>query len=177
MLWVDSFTDKNKKFHFEGTKGNTMKLKLLTLAVALSFATSGAAMAKDDKKKDEKKDKTLAEMLEKKTASEGLFNLYQDKKTGETMMVISEANLNKPYVYFAHTVDGVIDAGHVRGSYRETKLIEFRRHFNRIDIISKTPRYKFDPNNAIAKASDANISEAVLASLKIEKEEDGKVCA
>ncbi|MCF6458323.1 zinc-dependent metalloprotease [Pseudoalteromonas sp. MMG024] len=151
-----------------------MKLKLLTLAVALSFATSGAAMAKDDKKKDEKKDKTLAEMLEKKTASEGLFNLYQDKKTGETMMVISEANLNKPYVYFAHTVDGVIDAGHVRGSYRETKLIEFRRHFDRIDIISKTPRYKFDPNNAIAKASDANISEAVLASLKIEKEEDGK---
>ena len=150
-----------------------MKLKLISLAVALSFAVNGDAFAKE-KKKEEKKDKTLAEMLEKKTASEGLFNLYQDQKTGETMMVITEENLNKPYVYFAHTVDGVIDAGHVRGAYRETKLIEFRRHFDRIDIISKTPRYKFDPNNAISKASDANISEAVLASLKIEKEEEGK---
>ena len=108
--------------------------KILSLAVSLSLIASSAAMAKDKKTPTPKKDKTLAEMLEDKTISEGLFNLYQDKKTGEMMMVITEDNLDKPYVYFAHTVDGVADAGHVRGSYRETKLIEFRRYFDRIDI-------------------------------------------
>lgn len=148
-------------------------MKLTTLALTLSIALSGHAVA-DDKKED-KKSKTLSEMVEGQTEFSGIFNLYQDQKTGEHLMVITESQLNTPFVYFAHTVDGVTDAGHYRGAYRETKLIEFRKYFDRIDIVSKTPRYKFDQNSAIAKASNANISEAVLASIKIEKEEEGKI--
>ncbi|BED90704.1 hypothetical protein PspMM1_31720 [Pseudoalteromonas sp. MM1] len=148
-------------------------MKLTTLALTLSIALSGHAVA-DDKKED-KKVKTLSEMVEGQTEFSGIFNLYQDQKTGEHLMVITESQLNTPFVYFAHTVDGVTDAGHYRGAYRETKLIEFRKYFDRIDIVSKTPRYKFDQNSAIAKASNANISEAVLASIKIEKEEEGKI--
>ena len=148
-------------------------MKLTTLTLALSIALSGHAFADD--KKDEKKPKTLSEMIKGQTEFAGIFNLYQDEKTGKHLMVINESQLDTPFVYFAHTVDGVTDAGHFRGSYRETKLIEFRKYFDRIDIISKTPRYKFDENSAISKASNANISEAVLASIKIEKEEDGKI--
>jgi len=148
-------------------------MKLTTLALTLSLVLSGHALA-DDKKED-KKAKTLSEMVKGQTEFSGIFNLYQDPKTGEHLMVITESQLNTPFVYFAHTVDGVTDAGHYRGSYRETKLIEFRKYFDRIDIVSKTPRYKFDQNSAIAKASNANISEAVLASIKIEKEEQGKI--
>lgn len=148
-------------------------MKLTTITLALSLAFGSHAFAAD--KKDEKEPKTLSEMIKGQTEFAGIFNLYQDEKTGKHLMVINESQLNTPFVYFAHTVDGVTDAGHYRGSYRETKLIEFRKYFDRIDIISKTPRYKFDENSAISKASDANISEAVLASIKIEKEEDGKI--
>ncbi len=148
-------------------------MKLTTLTLALSIALSGHAFADD--KKDEKKPKTLSKMIKGQTEFAGVFSLYQDEKTGKHLMVINESQLDTPFVYFAHTVDGVTDAGHFRGSYRETKLIEFRKYFDRIDIISKTPRYKFDENSAISKASNANISEAVLASIKIEKEEDGKI--
>ncbi|CAM3007117.1 zinc-dependent metalloprotease [Pseudoalteromonas distincta] len=148
-------------------------MKLTTITLALSLAFGGHAFAAD--KKDEKEPKTLSEMIKGQTEFAGIFSLYQDEKTGDHLMVINESQLNTPFVYFAHTVDGVTDAGHYRGSYRETKLIEFRKYFDRIDIISKTPRYKFDENSAISKASDANISEAVLASIKIEKEEDGKI--
>ena len=148
-------------------------MKLTTLALTLSVALSGHALASD--KKEDKKPQTLSEMVEGQTEFSGIFNLYQDPKTGEHLMVITESQLNTPFVYFAHTVDGVTDAGHYRGAYRETKLIEFRKYFDRIDIVSKTPRYKFDQNSAIAKASNANISEAVLASIKIEKEEQGKI--
>ncbi len=148
-------------------------MKLTTLALTLSIALSGHALASD--KKEDKKPQTLSEMVEGQTEFSGIFNLYQDPKTGEHLMVITESQLNTPFVYFAHTVDGVTDAGHYRGAYRETKLIEFRKYFDRIDIVSKTPRYKFDQNSAIAKASNANISEAVLASIKIEKEEQGKI--
>ena len=150
-----------------------MKLTTLTLALSLALATSGYALAED--KKDEKKEKSIAELIKDRTEFAGIFSLYQDDKTGDHLMVINESQLDTPFVYFAHTVDGVTDAGHFRGSYRETKLIEFRKYFDRIDIISKTPRYQFDENSAIAKASDANISEAVLASIKIEKQEQGKI--
>lgn len=148
-------------------------MKLTTITLALSLALSGHAFAAE--KKEDKKPKTLSEMIKGQTEFAGVFNLYQDEKTGEHLMVISESQLDTPFVYFAHTVDGVTDAGHFRGAYRETKLIEFRKYFDRIDIISKTPRYKFDENSAISKASEANISKAVLASIKIEKEEDGKI--
>ncbi|WP_405598407.1 MULTISPECIES: zinc-dependent metalloprotease [unclassified Pseudoalteromonas] len=148
-------------------------MKLTTITLALSLALSGHAFAAE--KKEDKEPKTLSEMIKGQTEFAGVFNLYQDEQTGKHLMVINESQLNTPFVYFAHTVDGVTDAGHYRGAYRETKLIEFRKYFDRIDIISKTPRYKFDENSAISKASDANISEAVLASIKIEKEEDGKI--
>lgn len=148
-------------------------MKLTTITLALSIALSGHAIAAD--KKEDKKPKTLSEMVKDQTEFAGIFKLYQDQKTGEHLMVINESQLGTPFVYFAHTVDGVTDAGHYRGGYRETKLIEFRKYFDRIDIISKTPRYKFDESSAIARASDANISEAVLASIKIEKEEEGKI--
>ncbi|MBB1504817.1 MAG: hypothetical protein ACJAVX_000737 [Pseudoalteromonas rhizosphaerae] len=150
-----------------------MKLTTITLALSLALATNGHALAAD--KKDEKKDKTIAELIKDKTEFAGIFSLYQDEKTGDHLMVIDESQLDTPFVYFAHTVDGVTDAGHFRGAYRETKLIEFRKYFDRIDIISKTPRYQFDESSAIAKAANANISEAVLASIKIEKQEQGKI--
>jgi hypothetical protein len=149
-----------------------VKITNIALALSLALTVNGHAIAA---KKEEKKPETLAEMIKDKTEFIGIFTLYQDAKTGKNLMVINESQLNTPFVYFAHTVDGVTDAGHFRGSYRETKLIEFRKHFDRIDIVSKTPRYKFDENSALARSADANISEAVLASIKIDKEEDGKI--
>ena len=149
-----------------------MKITNIALALSLAFAMNGHAA---EAKKEEKKPKTLAEMIKDKSEFAGVFSIYQDAKTGDNLMVIDQSQLDTPFVYFAHTVDGVTDAGHFRGAYRETKLIEFRKYFDRIDIISKTPRYKFDENSALARSADANISEAVLASIKIEKEEDGKI--
>ncbi len=149
-----------------------MKITHIALSLSLVLAMQGHATAA---KKEEKKPETLAEMIKDKNEIAGVFSLYQDTKTGENLMVLDQSQLDTPFVYFAHTVDGVTDAGHFRGAYRETKLIEFRKHFDRIDIISKTPRYKFDKSSALARSADANISEAVLASIKIEKEQDGKI--
>ncbi|WP_462156896.1 zinc-dependent metalloprotease [Pseudoalteromonas sp. GB56] len=149
-----------------------MRFSTLTLALSLALS-SQLTIAKD--KEEEKKTKTFAQTTADQTLFDGVFDFYQDPKSGDNLMVITTEQLNKPFVYFAHTVDGVTDAGHFRGAYRETKLIEFRRYFDRVDIVSKTPRYQFDDDSAISRAADANISEAVLASLPIEVEEDGKI--
>ncbi|WP_445428819.1 zinc-dependent metalloprotease [Alishewanella sp. HL-SH05] len=150
-----------------------MNKSILSLAVSLALLAAPIA-AQDAKPAAEKKEQTYSSMIANKTAINGLFTLYVDEKTGEHLMSITEAQLDKPFLYFAKTLDGVTDAGHFRGSYRGTKLIEFRRYFDRIDVISKTPRFYFDPNSALARAADANISEAVLATLKIEKQQQDK---
>ena len=155
-----------------------MKITSLTLAITLALSSSQLAFAADDKKSKDKKKKeeqTIAQMIEKKIATEGLFDFYQDKKTGDTLMLLNEDQLDTPFLHFAQTIDGVSDVGHFRGGYRGGKIIEFRRYFNRIDIVSKTQRYKFDESNPISRAKEANISEAVLASVKIEKEQDGQI--
>jgi len=155
-----------------------MKLTSLTLALALAVANSQSTFAFDDEKpksKEKKEEKTLVQMIKDKKATLGLFDFYQDKKTGDTLMLIKETQLNTPFLHFAQTIDGLAEAGHFRGGYRGGKVIEFRRYFDRIDIITKTARYQFDENSPISRAKDANISEAVLASVKIEKEEDGEI--
>jgi len=153
-----------------------MKFTSLAIALTLVLGSSQMAFAEDAKKaKAKKKDQTIAQMIEKKTETLGLFDFYQDTKTGETLMLLDESQLDTPFLHFAQTIDGLADAGHFRGGYRGEKIIEFRRYFDRVDIITKTSRYQFDESNPLSRAKDANISEAVLASLKIEKVEDGQI--
>ena len=142
-----------------------------------SLASAGAfAYAEDEKdEKDEKEKETLVEMLEKKHAYEGFVDIYRDKENGDGLVVIEESDLNTPFLYIVSTVDGVVSAGTFRGAYRQSRLLEFRRYFDRIDVVASTPRFYFDPENAVSRAQDANISESVLVSTKIKHEEDGKI--
>lgn len=149
---------------------------LLATVVAGMLAIPTVMAEEKDKKADKKKEKTtLTETLKKKTAFDGFLPIYQDKKTGDSLLVIEQGQLDKPFLYFAQTVDGALDAGHFRGAFRQHRLIELRRVFDRIEVVATTPRYKFDPENAISKAANANVSEAILVSTKIVKEEDGKI--
>ncbi|MBT1450669.1 zinc-dependent metalloprotease [Glaciecola sp. XM2] len=144
-------------------------LSILSLASTAHFAVAEEEAEKDDKKE------TLVEILEKQNAYEGFFDVYRDKEDGEGLVVIEESDLNTPFLYIVSTVDGVVSAGTFRGAYRQSRLLEFRRYFDRIDVVASTPRFYFDPENAVSRAQDANISESVLVSTKIKHEEDGKI--
>ena len=75
------------------------------------------------------------------------------------IIVLQESDLNKPFLYIVSTFDDVVAAGAFRGQYRQARINEFRRFFNRIDVIAKSHRFCFDPENAINKAATANTSE------------------
>ncbi|MEL0068862.1 MAG: hypothetical protein VW874_11425, partial [Gammaproteobacteria bacterium] len=110
-----------------------------------------------DKKKDKKdKKKTIAEQIKDKKAHTGFLNLYQDEETGSVMMTLTDDQLNKPFIYFAHTVNGVLAAGHFKGNFRDNKLLEFRKAHNKIEIISKRPNYYIDPDSALIRSQGTN---------------------
>lgn len=110
---------------------------------------------------------SIAEKTKGMTPMTGMFKLYQDTASGELFIQINAQQLEKEYIHFTYTENGVVEVGHNRGSYRGSRIISFNRRFNQIDVIQHNTNYYFDPNNAISKAADANISASILASEKI----------
>ncbi len=108
-------------------------------------------------------------------AIEGLFTVYQDTTDASTKMLIREDQIGKEFIYWGHTVDGVPQVGHFRGNYRDNKIFSIQRYFDRIEFVVENTAFYFDEDNPISRASEANISRAVLFSGKIETEEDGKI--
>ncbi|MBB4210774.1 uncharacterized protein DUF5117 [Rhodothalassium salexigens DSM 2132] len=124
---------------------------------------------------DAEEDKTLEQIVDGHTVHEGLFTLYRDPEDGTVRMAIAKDQLGGRFVYFTHTVDGVLEAGHFRGAFRDNTIFAINRHFDCIEFVEENTHFYFDPDNALSRAASANISPAVLAAAEIEAEsEDGE---
>ncbi len=120
----------------------------------------------DSKKKKEKK---IKDLIKSSKEIDGLFKIYQDTVTGSLQMLIKEDQIDKEFIYFSQTADAPSDIGfNGRGIYRGSKVFKIQKYFDKIEFITQNTSFYFDPNNAISKAKDANMSEGNMASLKIE---------
>jgi len=156
-----------------------MYLRKLTILVLVCFLVSGVNLSaqkkgkkkkkkgeseqKDDSKKDEK------DLLKKTVKMEGLFVVHQDTTDGTTYLGITEEQLDKEFIYFSYTENGPIWAGHIKGLFRGNKVFKIRKHYERLEFVTQNNNFYFDESTAISKAKDANISEAIMVSSKIEK--------
>ena len=117
--------------------------------------------------------KPMEEALKNKKEIPGLITLYQDTSNGKMHMLLKSDQLNHEYIYFVHGLDGQIDAGVFRGSYRGARIIKFKRYFNRVEFEIQNISLFFDPENPLSRAADANVSTAILASAFIIGEKKG----
>lgn len=99
--------------------------------------------------------------------SPGLFTIYQDTTDGKAYMVVNKQQLESEFIYFAYTENGVVQAGHVRGSYRDNDIFRVRKHYNSIEFVKENTNFYFDSTQAIYKAREANISYSILLSEEI----------
>lgn len=106
---------------------------------------------------------TIAETTEGDTEYAGLFTFYRDQETGETTLRLEPEQFDREYIYFIHIADGVVDAGSFRGAYGPRFVFTLERRFDEVAIIRENTAFYFDPDNAISRASEANIARAVLA--------------
>lgn len=118
---------------------------------------------------------TSAEKFQRAVASsiayEGLFTVYQDTTDGKTHIAVREDQLGQEFIYFAHIQDGVVAASRFRGQYLGNKVFTIERYFDRIEFVVENTSFHFEEGNPLARAADANISRAIMASIKI-KEHD-----
>ncbi len=126
--------------------------------------------AKEDEKKKEKKDdgeKSFRDITKKCDRIEGLFDLYQDEKDGTVYLAVKPNQLDREFIYFSQTRNGVVETGHFRGDYADARVFTIRKNFDRLEFAMENTSFYFDPDNALSRAADANISPALLASQEI----------
>ena len=105
----------------------------------------------------------------------GLITLLQDTTNGKMYMLIKKEQLDKEYIHFVYGKNGQNNTGVNRGWPYSSKVIKFKRYFTRIEFEVQNNSFYFDPENPLAKSSDANISTAILASSNIISEKDGSI--
>lgn len=157
------------------------------ILISIFFSSFQTTVAQNKKKKKNQietqakpvskktKEKTIKDLVKSSKEIDGLFKVYQDTITGSLQMVISEDQLNKEFIYFSQISDGVIDVGRsVRGTYRGSKIFKVEKYFNKIEFVTQNTSFYFDPENPISKSKDANTSNGIMASLKIEAHDKEK---
>ncbi len=143
-----------------------------TWLVVMFFALAGCSGAPDGSG-TEGGEASFDSIVKKSEHLEGLFDVYRDKKTGETYLAIRPDQVDEEFIYNAMVTDGVVEAGTFRGAFGDNKIISIRRHFDRIEFVTENTAFYFDPDSAIARAAEANISDAVLAVQDIVAEDEG----
>ncbi len=156
-------------------------VKLLSLALLLTAFLAPQNMEAQRKKKNKKgdteaaktapkkdKEKTIADLTKSSKKIEGLFTMYQDTITGSLQMLISEDQIDKEFIHFSQVKDGAVEIGLFRGAYQGSSVFKIQKYFNKIEFTTQSTSYYFDPENPISKSKDANITEGIMASIKIE---------
>ena len=146
-------------------------MKKIIYSLLISIISLNITLAQDDKeskKDDAKKEKSFEEVTKQSKLIEGLFDIYQDSISGKIQMLIKEEQLNKDFIYGSQIADGIVQAGGFRGLYNDEKIINFKKFFDKIEISFKNTNFYFDENNPLYKSREANISNAIISSSKID---------
>ncbi len=149
---------------------------LLALPLALGadeHGENGESGEGEPEGKQQEAPKTIAQLTENADRHEGLFTLFRDRKTGETSMLVRADQLGREHIYWVQVSNGLVDAGFIfRGAYGPTGVFTIERRFDKLEIVQRNTAFYFDPESPLARASEANISDAVLAVEKILAEDE-----
>lgn len=120
------------------------------------------------KKKEDNEPKKVIDAVKKHSKIDGLFTFYRDSLSGSLQMAIKEDQLNKEFIHFHYFENGVVEAGAFKGNFRGSKIFKINKYFNKIEFVAQNNSLYFDSENPLSKAADANVSDAIMFSAKIE---------
>jgi hypothetical protein len=116
--------------------------------------------------------KTVAELTKGFRKLEGLFEFYLEMEKGKLLMRLKKDQLEKEFIYFPQTIDGVVQSGFMRGQYGSQAVIRWHKVFDRIEVRQVPTGFYFEPGHPLERAAAANTSEGVLASEVVMAEDE-----
>lgn len=148
-----------------------MELKLKLLAGAVMAATL-VGCQDEAAPAAEEQGETIASITENSDAHEGYFTLYRDRDSGAVHMLIKADQIGEEFIYTAQVDNGVVDAGAFVGAYVGNGVLSTQRYYDRVEFVAENFSFYFDPESELARASHANISDAILGVQEIVAEDD-----
>lgn len=127
----------------------------------------------EKKAEEAAKKKTVAEVTKDHQRLAGLFDFFYQPEKGKLLLYLRKQQLNQEFIYHPQTLDGVVQAGFMRGQYGSEAVIRWLRAYDRIELVEVPVAFHFEPGHPLARAAAANTSPAVLASETILAEDEG----
>lgn len=150
------------------------QFRSLWFTAAIAAITAGSPAFAQEDEGDEDEAQTIEGFTEEFETIDGLFPLYRNPEDGALYMEIAADQLDDEFVYFTYAEDGAPRTGLFRGQFRDNRVLTFSRHYGEIEISAENTSFSFDEDNALSRASSANITRAPLAVLEIEAETEGE---
>lgn len=101
----------------------------------------------------------------------GLFTLYQDTATGSVQLYVKKNQLDKEYIYQSFSMGGPTSLFLHQNMIRTTWIFKIKKTFDKLEFTQVNTNFWYDPENAISKAANVDLTEAVFYSGKIDAED------
>ena len=135
-------------------------------------ANSQAAKADTTKKTPPTPPKpSVADKVKSSKKIDGLFTLYQDTATGSVQLYVKKNQLGKEYIYQSFSMGGPTSLFLHQNMIRTTWIFKMKKTFDKIEFSQVNTNFWYDPNNAVSKAANVDVTEAVFYSAKIDGED------
>ena len=157
-----------------------MLSKLLLLCIILCIASTNSAFAQVKKPVTPKakpkiaidsvaakRDSIWKDAVKGKTKVDGMFTLYQDTASGSLNLYIKKDQLDKEFIYQSFSMGGPGSLFLNQNMLRETWVFKIKKAYNRLDFLRCNTNFYYDPSNAISKAANVDVSDAVFYADKV----------
>ena len=154
--------------------------KLLLLCIILYIAATNSAFAQVKKPVTPKakpkiaidsvaakRDSIWKDAVKGKTKVDGMFTLYQDTASGSLNLYIKKDQLDKEFIYQSFSMGGPGSLFLNQNMLRETWVFKIKKAYNRLDFLRCNTNFYYDPSNAISKAANVDVSDAVFYADKV----------
>jgi Met-zincin/Domain of unknown function (DUF5117) len=114
---------------------------------------------------------SVADKVKSSKKSEGLFTIYQDTATGSVQLYVKKNQLGTEYIYQSFSLGGPTSLYLNQNMIRNTAVFKIKKNFDKLEFSQVNTNFWYDPNNAVSKAANVDVTEAVFYSTKIDGED------
>ena len=125
-------------------KNNLIKCFALFLIIAQGLMAEEETESVIEEDKDTEEEIYIEELVEEYDEIPGFFLTYRDPETNQIFLKISDDQLKKEFIYFAHSLNGVATSGKVRGSYIDEGVFKIEKDYENLRFSRVLTNYVFD---------------------------------
>jgi hypothetical protein len=118
-----------------------------------------------------KRDSLWKDAIKDKRKVGGMFTLYQDTVSGSLQLYIRKDQLDKEFIYQSFSMGGPGSLFLNQNMLRETWVFKIKKAYNRLDFMRCNTNFYYDPSNAVSKAANVDVSDAVFYADKVGAED------